>query len=75
MARNEELDAMDLAAKKAEIMRSLEGCDWLMLDRRPQLAFWGEAIDELVAEGEITMEWREVDEQSTYLRLERARGA
>ena len=75
MSRNDELDAMDLDAKKADLLKNLakDGCDFLRFDRKAQLAFWSEAIDALGAEGKVTIEMRVVDEQYSYLRVELAK--
>lgn len=69
LSRNDELDAMDLDGKKADLLSKLESCDFLRFDRKPQLAFWGEAISALEDEGKIETEFREVDEQYSYLRV------
>lgn len=70
MTRTEELDAMTLDDKKADILKNLARCDFLRLDQKSQLMFWDSAIAELVNEGKITAELREVDEQYSYLRVE-----
>lgn len=70
----DDMSLMDLEAKKGEILKALNkpGCDFLRLDRKPQVAFWAEAIDALAAEGKIITEFREVDDQYSYLRVELA---
>ena len=61
--RNEELDVMDLDAKKKDLLKNLAAADFLRFDQKPQLAFWGEAIDALKKDGLGTTEFREVEEQ------------
>jgi len=70
MGRTEELDGMDLDAKKADILKHLATADFLRYDRKLQLEFWAEAIDSLKEEGKVTVEFREVDEQYSYYRVE-----
>lgn len=63
MSRKEELDAMDLDAKKADIMKALETQANITFDSKPQMAFWGDAINALIDDGKIEGEWYESWEQ------------
>lgn len=73
MTRAEQLDQMTEADKQTDLLAKLDTCDFIRLDHRDQLAFWGAAIDVLVGKGLVTSKLIEVEEQYSYLEVRKAK--
>lgn len=68
MTRDEELDAMDTAGKKSDIISQITSHGAIRLTSKPAMAFWGDAVSELENEGLVTTEFiEEYAQQYSYL--------
>lgn len=68
--RSEELDNMDLAAKKVDIMKNLTSHGTIRIDNRSSMEFWGEALNALESEDKVTSEFIEnYDQQYSYVQV------
>jgi len=68
MTRDEELDAMDMAGKKADILKNIAANGAIRLTTRDAFSFWSDAVEELDEEGKVSTEFIEdYEQQYSYL--------
>lgn len=68
MTRDQELDAMDMAGKKVDILARVVSHGAIRLTTKAAFAFWLEAVNELETEGLVASEFvEEYEAQYSYL--------
>lgn len=73
MTRTQQLDRMSESDKQADLQAQLQSCDFIRLDHKSQLAFWGAAIAALEVKGFVTSKLIEIEEQYSYLEVRKAK--